>query len=263
MFLRVYPAARPHAAEVFEAVLQAARISQAGAGVYISSTPAGPVWESPMQLRTISAALLGVVALSGCSSLYYAGMEKLGKEKRDILVSRVKEGREDQEEARKQIQTTMEAFKSLTGFEGGDLEKTYNKLNKEYERCEGKAKELKDQIASIDKVSKDMFTEWEKEIGQIGNAELKSKSRGLLNETRTRYQQLSSKMRATEARMEPVLAAFRDQVLFLKHNLNAKAITSLKQTIVKMDANVDSLVKDIDASMKEADSFIASMSSQS
>jgi ElaB/YqjD/DUF883 family membrane-anchored ribosome-binding protein len=108
-----------------------------------------------------------------------------------------------------------------------------------------------------------MFKEWESEIGKMGSSELRSKSRQMLSETRQRYEQLASKMKRSEARMEPVLAAFRDQVLFLKHNLNAKAITSLKNTVVKMDSSVDVLVREIEASTREADAFIAAMSSQS
>jgi ElaB/YqjD/DUF883 family membrane-anchored ribosome-binding protein len=218
-----------------------------------------------MNTQSLWVPLLLAAALvsSACSNLYYASMEKLGKEKRDILISRVKEGRQEQEEARKQIQTTLEAFKQATGFDGGDLEKTYNKLNKEYERCEERAKDLRDQIRSIEKVSNDMFKEWEAEIAKMGNAELKAKSRAMLVDTRERYQALAAKMKKSEARMEPVLAAFRDQVLFLKHNLNAKAISSLKNTVVKMDSNVEALMRDIEASTREADAFIAAMSSQS
>ena len=49
----------------------------------------------------------------------------------------------------------------------------------------------------------------------------------LLNDTRKRYKQLMSSMRRAENSMEPVLVAFQDQVLVLKHNLNARAIGAL------------------------------------
>src|SRR4051812_5028604 len=41
--------------------------------------------------------LLALVALNGCRSTYYAAWEKLGWEKRDILVDRVAAARTDQE----------------------------------------------------------------------------------------------------------------------------------------------------------------------
>jgi hypothetical protein len=66
-------------------------------------------------------------------------------------------------------------------------------------------------------------------------------------------------MHATEEKMTPVLAAFRDQVLFLKHNLNARAIGSLKATSTKINGDVDTLIKSIDSSMAEADKLISTL----
>ena len=42
----------------------------------------------------IAAVLTLAVTLSGCSTLYYSSMKKLGKEKRDILVSRIEDGKQ-------------------------------------------------------------------------------------------------------------------------------------------------------------------------
>lgn len=196
-----------------------------------------------------------------CSSLYYASMEKIGREKRDILVGRVKDAREDQEEAKEQFQSTLEAFQNLTGFDGGDLEKTYKKLNGEFEDAESRAKKVHDRVNSIEKVAKDMFAEWEGEIATIQDAGLKSKSRALLLDTKQRYSGLVRKMRIAEERMEPVLTVFRDHVLFLKHNLNARAIQSLKSTSLEIDGEVSQLVKDLEASIQEADAFISAMAS--
>ncbi|MDZ7638152.1 MAG: DUF2959 domain-containing protein [Bryobacterales bacterium] len=201
------------------------------------------------------------LAGSSCSSLYYASMEKFGKEKRDILVGRVKDVREDQEKAKEQFKTTLEAFQAVTGFDGGDLEKTYKKLNGELEDAESRARKVHDRVDSVEKVAKDMFGEWEGEINAIQDRTLKSKSRELLLDTRQRYTALLTKMRTAEKRMEPVLAAFRDQVLFLKHNLNAKAIRSLKETTVQIDGEVTKLVADLESSIQEADAFIAAMAS--
>ena len=104
-----------------------------------------------------------------------------------------------------------------------------------------------------------MFNEWERELGAMGNADLRAKSSALYKSTRRRYTDLIRKMKAVEAKAKPVLKAFEDQVVFLKHNLNAEAITSLKGNVVKMDADVQTLIRDIEISTKEADAFIASL----
>ncbi|MCB9386179.1 MAG: DUF2959 domain-containing protein [Bryobacterales bacterium] len=204
--------------------------------------------------------------LTGCNwiwdRVYYAGMEKLGREKRDILAKRVSAGREDQEKAKEQFQTTLQAFQELTGFDGGELEKVYNKLNKELERSESRAKQVRDRIDGIERVARDLFREWDQEIDKMSSADLKAKSRVLRDDTEDRYKQLIAKMRQAESKMDPVLAAFRDQVLFLKHNLNARAIQSLSNTVLEIDKDVAALVKDIEASIDEADLFVASLSGE-
>jgi hypothetical protein len=48
-------------------------------------------------------------------------------------------------------------------------------------------------------------------------------------------------------------------VTFLKHNLNARAIGSLKGTSAKMSTDVDVLLTQLDGSMAQADALINSL----
>lgn len=200
-----------------------------------------------------------ICVLASCTQLYYKAQEKIGNEKRDILVDRIKKGRTDQEKAKEQYKTTLEAFQAATGFKGGQTEEVYKKLKKEYDAAADKTKKMSERIASIEQVSGDMFNEWEKELAGMSNAELRAKSNTLLRATRKRYTDLIHKMKAVEAKAKPVLKAFEDQVLYIKHNLNAEAISSLKTNVGKMDAAVQLLIRDIEVSTKEADAFIASL----
>jgi excinuclease UvrABC nuclease subunit len=203
--------------------------------------------------------VVGLVWLVSCTQLYYKAQEKIGNEKRDILVDRIKKGREDQEKAKEQYKSTLEAFQAATGFTGGKTEEVYKKLKKEYDEAAERTKKVSDRIASIEQVSGDMFGEWERELAGMNNGELKNKSTILLKKTRRRYGELIARMRAVEAKAKPVVKAFEDQVLYIKHNLNAEAISSLKVNVGKMDAEVKKLVVDIEASTREADAFIASL----
>lgn len=205
------------------------------------------------------ALLAALSLLTGCSSLYYKAQEKLGNEKRDILIDRVKKGRKEQEQAKEQYKTTLEAFQAVTGFSGGKTEEIYKKLKKEYDEAADRTKKVSDRINSIEQVSGDMFTEWQQEIDTMNNRDLKAKSRTLMRDARARYTPLIRKMKDVEQRAKPVLKAFEDQVLFIKHNLNAEAVTSLKSTVLKMDVEVTKLVADIEASTKEADAFLATL----
>lgn len=200
--------------------------------------------------------VLAVAVLIGCSSAYYNTMEKFGVHKRDIMVDRVEEARDSQKEAEKQFTSALEQFKSIVAVDGGNIEPIYKKLNKEYEDSKAAAQEIRDRIDSIESVSKALFKEWEAELKQYSSAQLRNESQRKLNATKTQYQRLIKAMRKTESRLDPVLTAMNDQVLYLKHNLNARAIQSMRQEVVKIDKDVDVLLAAMRTSIAEAEAFI-------
>jgi hypothetical protein len=56
--------------------------------------------------------------------------------------------------------------------------------------------------------------------------------------------------------MDPILVVFNDQVLFLKHNLNARAIASIQDEVTVMEEEVANLIVDMNAAIAEAESFV-------
>lgn len=201
--------------------------------------------------------LVSLLALcAACSSPYYWTMEKLGKEKRDLLVDRVEDGREAQTEAKEQFQDALEAFRAVHDFDGGDLQEVYEKLEDEYEDSSARAKEVSSRIESIETVAGDLFEEWQDEIGEMQDAELKAQSRSMLKDTQARYGELIAAMRKAETSMQPVLTALNDHVLALKHNLNARAIASLSGELKTVEHDIGALIADMEASIAEADAFL-------
>ena len=215
--------------------------------------------------KLVLAVLLLVMplGLSACDKAYLATMEKIGYAKRDILSTRVKSARDAQEDAKKEIQTTLEQFGKVVSYEGGDLEATYKKLNGELESSEDSAEAVRKKISDVESVADSLFTEWEQELGQYSSADLRRKSQAKLTQTKSRYRDMLGAMKRAEQRIEPVLKPLRDQVLYLKHNLNARALSAIKGELVKVDAQVDQLVKDMNRSIAEADKFIQSMEKDS
>ena len=216
-------------------------------------------------LKIVLAVMLLVMpfGLSACDKAYMATMEKMGYAKRDILSTRVKSARDAQEDAKKEIQTTLEQFGQVVSYDGGDLESTYKKLNSELENSEDGAKTVRKKIADVESVADALFSEWETELGQYSNADLRRKSQAKLTQTKSRYKDMLGAMKRAEQRIEPVLKPLRDQVLYLKHNLNARALAAIKGELVKVDAQVDQLIKDMNRSIAEADKFIQSMEKES
>ena len=200
-----------------------------------------------------------LILLAGCSKAYYGALESIGIPKRDVMVHRVEKARDSQEEAKEQFQSALEQFSALTNFQGGDLEQTYNKLKSELDASEADANDVHKRIADIEDVSGALFEEWENELDQYSSASLRRSSENQLRETRIQYQKLIAAMKKAEAKMEPVLTTFRDQVMFLKHNLNARAIDSLKSELTAIESDVALLVQSMESSINEANAFIDSM----
>ena len=200
-----------------------------------------------------------VLLITACQSAYYEAAEQVGYHKRDILVDRVESSRDAQQDAEEQFQDALEQLSELTDFDGGDLEDIYEEVADEYESSLEAAEEVTEQINAVAHVAKSLFAEWEEEINQYSNARLKSESQAKLRETRSRYNGMMTAMRKSEAKMDPVLRAMNDNVLYLKHNLNAKAVASLQVEFSRIEQDIEVLIVEMRKSIASSDAFIASM----
>ncbi len=200
-----------------------------------------------------------VLAALGCQKAYYGAMEKFGVHKRDIMVDRVEEARDSQQEAKEQFKSALEQFSQVLNYKGGKLEDKYKTLQAEYDKSEAKANEVRKRIDAVEDVSEALFDEWENELDQYSSKALRRDSEKKLAKTRKQYDQLLKAMRMAESKIDPVLTAFRDQVLYLKHNLNAQAIASLQSELVTVESDIADLIKEMEKSIGEANSFIRTM----
>jgi len=202
-----------------------------------------------MHLRHALAISLFILIFSSCQTTYYTVWEKLGKEKRHLLKDQVEKARSEQEKASEEFTDALTQVKEIYGFEGGDLEDFYNKLNSDYKSCEKRAGAVSERIDKVDQVANDEMT----------NEKFRSNSRQSLRTAKQRYARLNSAMTKAESRMQPVLTQLRDYVLYLKHNLNAQAVGALKKEVGDIEIEVKTLVEDISRSIKEADSFLETL----
>ena len=205
------------------------------------------------------AGMLVLVAAAGCSTAYYSTWEMLGKEKRDLLRSNVEEVRDDQQEAADQFESALDRLRQLYDVDAGELEDVYDTLNKDYEKSKDRADDLSEQIEKIDSIANDLFDEWDSEIGEISSSDLQAKSRQKLNESRQNYASLETALRKSEASMKPVLTQLHDNVLYLKHNLNAAAVGGLSSEVQTIEADIEDLIADMTASIAEADRFLQTL----
>tara|TARA_Y100000589_G_scaffold69039_2_gene60851 strand:+ start:49349 stop:49936 length:588 start_codon:yes stop_codon:yes gene_type:complete len=191
--------------------------------------------------------------------MYYDAMEQVGYHKRDILVDRVEDVQDAQQDAKQQFSSALEQYQQLIKIEDQDLLDKYNALNDEFEDSQAAAEQVSERINAVESVSQALFEEWQEELSLYSNANLKQQSAARLSSTRKKYNTLIQSMRRAEARMQPVLAALQDQVLYLKHNLNARAIDGLKGELRTIETNVARLIRDMEASIAQSEAFIAEL----
>jgi septation ring formation regulator EzrA len=199
---------------------------------------------------------LALLTLAGCQNAYFSALEKVGLHKRDILVTRVEDARDSQQAAKEQFKDALERYRSVVQVQGGELEQRYEALNREFEASEASARDVRNRIKAVEDVADALFKEWKSELKAYSNADLRATSAKNLERTQKDYRALLQRMKAAEKRIDPVLDVLRDQVLFLKHNLNARAIGSLQGEYRTLQGNVDQLLADMQRSIDEADVFI-------
>ncbi len=215
-----------------------------------------------MEASRAGRSLLLVTVLGGlaaCSTVYYRTLDALGVEKRTVLVDRVEDARDRQNEAKEQFASALEAFRAVVAFEGGDLESLYDRLNGNYERSERRAAAVRDRIDGVEDVAGRLFEEWEDELEEYSDPSLRRQSETLLGNTRERYADVLRAMRRAEATMQPVLETLQDQVLFLRHNLNARAVGALDAELDSIERDTTALIAEMERAIAEADAFIREM----
>jgi len=210
-------------------------------------------------LKTIPLLVVMITLMTGCQSAYYSAMEKVGIHKRDILIDRVEEATESQEDAKEEFKSALEQFSTLITFDGGELQAQFEKSEDHYLASEKAANEVSKRIAAIEGVGEALFDEWQAEIEQYTSNSLKRQSEQKLRKTQKRYQSVIRAMHSAERKMAPVLNALRDNMLYLKHNLNAKAIGALKGEYQLIKQDIDALITDMNASIADSQAFIESL----
>ena len=223
----------------------------------------GNLVQSMQRTGAIALMTFALSGVSGCESVYYGAWEQLGVEKRDLLVDRVEDAMDAQEAAKEQFNSALEQFASVVGLEESNLKSMYDDLSDEYDDAVNRAEAVSDRISAVEDVSEDLFDEWRDELNEYSSDRLRSSSERQLQETEAGYTRLIDSMRKAEARMQPVLDVFQDQVLFLKHNLNAQAISSLRSELLAVETDVARLIQDMNDSINRSQAFIEDLEASS
>jgi len=203
--------------------------------------------------------VLNLMACETTQNIKYSALEKVGIHKRDILVDRIKDTSATQEKAKQEFKTAYQELSTLINVEDNGLEKKYSKLKKAVEDSEERTDDLKNRIAKVNEVANALFNEWNQELDQYQNPKLRSISATNLNTTKQRYAIIYQKMQTSYDKVLPVLKVLQDNTLYLKHNLNARAVNGLSNEVLSVENKVTELIRQMEISIDESKRFIDQM----
>lgn len=203
---------------------------------------------------------LKIFLIRRLKSWYFQTREAIGEPKRRIVLTQVGEACGSLQDTRDAFADALERFNHLATSGEAALEHKYYLLNRQYLFCCSRSEAVSQRIRAIEEVSEALFREWEKELGEYQSRTLRNHSKNQLKLAKQHYAKLIKAMHKAEAKIQPVLAAFKDQVLFLKHNLNARAIASLQQEFIAISLDISQLLAAMEQIIAEANQFVTVLS---
>jgi phage-related tail protein len=192
-------------------------------------------------------------------TVYFRARESIGEHKREIVIYQVEQACVSLKETRDEFEDALERFKILVCINETGLEHKYNQLNRQYQFCRSKSAAVSTKISAIQEVSEALFVEWEAELNEYTNRTLRNSSKQQLKAARQNYARLIKAMQRAESKIQPVLAAFKDQVLYLKHNLNARAIAALQHELIEISIDISQLIQAMEQTIAEASHFVSAL----
>lgn len=201
-------------------------------------------------------ALFSITKRTRCQRAYYAALESLGYPKRSLMLSRINTTVTAQHQASHHFKDALESLSTLIQFNGGDLEKMYKLINTTTIQSQACADHVQQRIDAIDDVASVLFQEWREELTLYTSDKLRKESEKKLIQTEKHYQQMHAAMQKAQNMMQPALSTLKDHSLFLKHNLNACAITALRGEFKSLAREINRAIREMEAAIHKSHHFI-------
>ena len=196
------------------------------------------------------------MSLTSCSTLYYNTWELLGKEKRDVLKMNMEDVDDQQKDVEEKVSDTLALIRKNYNFKEGKLEATYDRMKEDYEDAKSLADDYSEQVQKTIDIADDLFDEWEDEAKELSNANYRTTSLKQLRQTKASFKRSEKSMRRVENSLNKLLKSYNDQVVYLKHSLNAKAVGNLKAELSEIKRNIEILSSRIEKSKQQNLEFL-------
>src|SRR5262245_25965501 len=187
------------------------------------------------------AAVLSVlIGLAGCSSgnkSYEQGM-KTG--------SNLQELARKIEAAEKQIDTTLSQADALVNAPGTNPRKQFDQYRKSLDTLESQAADIRDLANDMNKRADAYFAQWEKDVAEIKNEEIKNVTAQRRNERMAQFNGVRSHFAQVRDAFKPFLADLQDIEQALSVELTPGSMEALKPFVTRAREDAVPLEKALD-----------------
>jgi hypothetical protein len=140
----------------------------------------------------------------------------------------------------------------------GDAAPAFAEFMESAESCEKQGIVLKKSVEPMTRAADQLFLRWTKDLESFGNTRMRQRSQSRLDETRTRYQSILGATQAAQIALDSYNKDLRDHALFLRHDLNATSVESIRADVRLLNEQIQELDKRFDATTAAARAYVES-----
>lgn len=169
---------------------------------------------------------------------------------------------EEVEKAQQQVRQTLTSYDALLFGNATDLRKPYRALDSEIERCDKRREAVRRRADAARAESTDYFRAWAGSLPLIESADLRARSEVRLRDSKARFDGIIAAGTNAAAAYQPFIGRLRDQWNYLGHDLNPSGLESLRPDARKLADEGQTLLAQIDESLRQAREYVASIRSR-
>jgi uncharacterized protein YoxC len=122
----------------------------------------------------------------------------------------------------------LQGYNSIIDGKAKNPQSAYKKLTGDLKSTEKMLQGAQKSLQALNKEAGKFFTDWEKDLGDFSNEDLKQKSMARLEKSKGEYEALGKALGQAGEAFGPLVQNLNDQILFLGRDLSPEAIEDLQ-----------------------------------
>jgi hypothetical protein len=211
-----------------------------------------PTIPKALQLLTVAAPAVLVIALTGCVSHGYNKESATGANLRDSS-SRITA-------TQKKLDDTIGSLNELVNNTHPDLRPQYQKFSGNVDELASMARSVDEHVSAMASKGKVYFAQWDQQLGSIQNEGLRNRGETRETEVAGEFTNIERQYVETSMAFKPLMSDLRDVQKYLGTDLTQGGISSVKETVVKANAEASKVKESVSSLATKFNSLGVSLS---